>query len=175
MISMPTKIAVADPDPAGVRIVLDLPPEDYFATIRAATPRMTNVRVGTTGSIETGDSCWPDRPPIELSADVPVILATRWSRAACTRWPWCPGLAWNLRPAADGRLVVSGFVDEVPRNLNSCNSACPGAPDADCISLPFAAGAVRIPVSAGSNLHLAADHSPNDAFFAMLLRLVDGP
>jgi hypothetical protein len=69
---------------------------------------------------------------------------------------------------------ANGIVDEVPNQLYACPASCPGDPMAACPAPPVAAATapVRLPAMAASPLHLGADHSSNDSFFAFVLRLL---
>jgi hypothetical protein len=170
---LPLKVAPADPDPQGARVVLDVPPGEYYAEVRAFNPVPMTVRAVPTAVTLDRDACHGARGAIELSADYPVILATRWRTEACIGAPWCPGLAWDILPTTDGTVGVNGLVDELPKDLFSCQAACPADLTAGCPAQPLAAAGApaKLPAIAASPLHVGADDSPNDRFFALLLQL----
>jgi hypothetical protein len=66
------------------------------------------------------------------------------------------------------------MVDDVPNQLYECPASCPADPTAACAAQPVAAATapVRLPAMAASPLHLGADHSSHDSFFALMLRLL---
>lgn len=169
-----THVDPSDPEPRGARVVLDVPPGDYVATVHALVPGPMIVRSIPSAVTFDRRACTADRGAIELAPGYPVIVASRWRTDPCAGAPWCPGLAWDVLPTTTGQVDASGLLDEVPNQLYACPASCPADPTAACTAQPVAAATapVRLPAMAASPLHLGADHSSNDSFFALVLRLL---
>jgi hypothetical protein len=164
---------------------IDVPPGEYFFHADwggEAAP--LSLRVSDVGAPPASTACVLSDGPLELRPGRPLHIARRWTSETCAGFPWCPGLAVDVVPAAPGRLIPIVPPREtggppVATDFYLCDAACPADPAATCVMDRFANGGspgetfevVNRPVDVGETLHLATGPGRSDDIQSISLLL----
>ena len=169
-----------DPAEPGRAFAIDVPPDDYVASLSALSETRVRLDVEERPSPMRTSPCEAAEEPLALDDKHQTTLTSRWTDRPC-EGPWCPGQGWDVSIGMTGgaleaqALVVKEEADFSPAEIYICSEPCPAdASSCEVLALDTEDGERTRSKQAfepGTVLHLGAPAAPDGAHFAVRLRV----